>query len=112
MEAPICLRKVSSTSADCAQAGNTWTYRADPYVLADHAVIGEDIAQGEAIRRFAITARTWCSQKPITVYEGRTVGYKSICRFPTIRARELRLEVLEADGDVRLRALDFHCVGR
>ena len=100
-----------ATLADCAQEGDTWEYRADAYVLADHVVIGEDIALGEAIRRFAITATTWCSQKPITVYEGRTVGYKTICRFPPIRARKLRLEVLEADGEVRLRTLDFHCAG-
>ena len=98
--------------SDCAREGNCWTYRADPYAVVDHAVVGEDIAHGESIRRFAIRAANGDRQTPITVYEGYAVRHKAICRFPAIRSREFRLEVLEADGEVRLRKLEFHYVGK
>jgi len=97
--------------ADCEHTGDSWEYHASPSALVDHAVIGENIARGEAIRRFAIVATTWCSGKPITVFEGRTVGHKAICRFPPIRVRSIRLSVLEAEGGVELRQLEFHREG-
>ena len=72
---------------------------------------GEDVAKGESIKRFRIVTGSWHSGCPVTMYEGTAVGYREICRFPTVRTRGMRFEVLEADGAVDLARLDFHFVG-
>jgi len=96
-----------ATRTDCVLDENRWIYRSDQTFRCDHAVIAEDIAQGERILRFAIRARMHSNQKPITVFEGRFVGAQAICPFPTIRAREIWLEVLDTDGAPQLARLDF-----
>ena len=97
-----------ATLADAEQSGMTWTCSFEESTLVDHVVIAEDITQGEHIKRFAVKI---ASDTPITVCEGYTVGHKAVCRFPVVRARSIFLEVLEAEGDVKLKSLDFFHVG-
>jgi alpha-L-fucosidase len=98
------------TLAECEREDNVWSWKApDPWALVDHVDIGEDIARGEAIRRFRIVTGA-----SVTMYEGRGVGYREVCRFPAVRTRGMRgmrLEVLESDGPIDLARLDFHFVG-
>ena len=94
-----------ATLRDFTRDGNSWEYTSKTFLLVDHVVVAEDIAKGEHVFRFAIHAG---AQEAITVYEGRTVGHKTVCRFPPIRTRGLRFEVIEAEGDVELRALELH----
>lgn len=85
---------------------NTWVYDGKERVLADHLVVQEDLTQGEHVRRFAVqmlVERYW-----ITLWEGRNIGHKAICRFPMVPVRKVRLQVLEADGPVTMRAIELH----
>jgi alpha-L-fucosidase len=57
-------------------------------------VIGEDIAQGERVRRFEVEALmdgTWTK-----IWAGTVVGHHRIERFEPIRATELRLIILDS----------------
>ena len=99
------FRAPVATLSSCTRAGNRWEFSSDGRFLVDHAVIAEDISKGEHIERFAIKVD---APEPITVYEGYTVGHKAICQFPAILARKVWLEVLESNGDVSLRTLEFH----
>ena len=85
---------------------NSWVYTPGERVLMDHMVIQEDIGLGEHVRRFVVEIMP--GQDWITLYEGRSVGHKSICPFPLVAASKVRLRVLEADGQVKLRALELH----
>ncbi len=100
-----------ATLADCRREGNAWAVEAKPYLVADHAVIGEETALGEHIRRFALVAETPHGGKRITLFEGQSVGQRAICRFPTVHARRLWLEVTEAEGEVSLSRLEWHHAG-
>jgi len=88
---------------------SSWVYAPEERFLVDHAVIQEDIGEGEHIRRFAIQiqpGRDW-----VTLFEGQSVGHKAICPFPLAAARRLRLLILEANGPAKLRSLSLCAAG-
>ena len=88
---------------------NVWEYRCEEPFTVDHVVVQEDIAQGEHVRRFAIEFDTYpkCCIRPVTIYEGRNIGHKAVCRFPTVEAGKITLRVTEADGPVALRDMEL-----
>jgi alpha-L-fucosidase len=78
-------------------------------IMIDHAVIGENLANGEHVRRFRIGVFPFSgSRYPITVYEGYNIGHKAICRFPAICAEEVVLEIIESDGEFEITELNFY----
>ncbi len=88
--------------------GDCWNIHVDnePWerdALVDTVVIEEDITEGEAVREFRILA--YGGTMPICVYHGKNIGHKAICRFPTIRTYGIAVEVLSAEGEVRLRSV-------
>ena len=89
--------------------GATWTVLFDEPVQVDHVVIQEDLRGGEHIRRFEIEVLLSSSARAgIKVHGGESVGHKAICHFPLVSARGLRFRVTEADGAVRLQALNVY----
>ena len=92
---------------DCKRDGLEWRYRSEDIFRCDHVILGEDITQGERISRFAIRARVHGNQKPITVFEGQWPGFQAICPFPTIRAKEIWVEVLECEAEPQVRRMEF-----
>ena len=80
--------------------------------LVDTAVIEEDIVDGEAVNEFRILARLPFGGKMICVYNGKTIGHKAICRFPTIRTGKITLEVISSDGEVKIKSLKAYKVSR
>ncbi|MBS3734383.1 MAG: alpha-L-fucosidase [Phycisphaerae bacterium] len=99
---PLCTR------ADCRQAGNRLVYEpAEPFLM-DHAVIQEDITRGEHVRRFAIRITPAPEGRDTTLYEGKSIGHKAICRFPLVKACKAWLEIVDADGEGEIRELQFH----
>ncbi|MDH7568439.1 MAG: alpha-L-fucosidase [Armatimonadota bacterium] len=99
-----------ATLGDFTREGDTWSARFPEGELVDHAVVQEELAQGERIRRFQIQAVPAAGGKPITLYEGYNVGHKAICRFPPLRVREVCVRVTEACAPPQLRSLSLHLV--
>ena len=97
-----------ATLADFARQGDSWAFESSPYTPIDCVVVGEDIARGESITRFAIKAQPEHGRVAITLYEGHAVGCRAICRFPTFRARRVWLDVLASEGDVFLSRLKLY----
>jgi len=100
-----------STLADCEESENTWTWRPSEPALIDHAIIEEEIALGESVKSFRLEIVSVHQKMPITIYDGHSIGHKAICRFPAVKAGEVRLVVTESDGNVQLRALNFYGAG-
>ncbi len=92
--------------ADWARDGSSWTYAASSSFLVDHVVIAEDLTRGEHIERFEIAVDG--DDCPIVVHQGLTVGHRAICSFPPVRARRIRLDVIDSVGDVTLSKLEVH----
>ncbi len=98
--------------ADCRQDGNAWIWEPAEAVLLDHVVAQEDLAEGEHVRRFRVQISPYPYGGAITVHEGLSMGHKAICPFPLVRAKSVRVEILEADGEPRLRTLAFFGAGQ
>ncbi|NBB96502.1 MAG: hypothetical protein GVY16_12300 [Planctomycetes bacterium] len=99
---PLC------TKADCTQTHNRLVYEpGDPFLL-DHAVIQEDITRGEHVREFAIRITPAPEGRDTTLYEGKSIGHKAICRFPLVKACKAWLEIVDSSDQAEIAELQFH----
>jgi alpha-L-fucosidase len=75
--------------------------------LCRSVILSEDISEGVASRRFRLWAhipsRPRPSDRKICVCCGETIGRKLIVRIPPIRAPKFTLEILESEGECRIR---------
>jgi len=94
--------------ADGKATASGWEYTATEPIYLDHLVIQEDLAQGEAVRRFAIHVQTGVSGRMVTLFEGRNLGHKAICRLPLVACRKVVVEITEADRPAHLREVTLH----
>ena len=94
--------------ADGQVTGTGWEYECEEPFYLDHIVLQEDLTRGESVRRFAIHLQTGISGRLVTLYEGRNIGHKAICRVPLVACRKVVVEVLEADGPAPLREVTLH----
>jgi alpha-L-fucosidase len=92
-----------------SQKDNAFLYQLAEPALVNHAVLQEDLTDGEYIRRFNIKAHV--GGPPIVVWEGYNIGHKAICHFPPVRAQKIQLEITESSGPFRLRCAQFFAVG-
>ena len=94
-------------TGDFKRDGNTWVCKFHQPVPIDHVVLMEDLAAGESVRLFSIYhGAPPHGPTPISLYEGRNIGHKAICRFPLVKASAVTVQVEQADGEVRMRSLE------
>jgi alpha-L-fucosidase len=94
--------------ADGKATDTGWEYSTKEPFYLDHVIIQEDLHAGESVRRFAIHLQTALSGRMVTLYEGRNIGHKAICRLPLVACRKVVVEVTEADGPFALRSVTLH----
>lgn len=90
-------------TAPVKESDGTFSIVSDAPELIDRVVISEDLSEGQtaqAFRLYFCPARY--KNKKLLLYMGATVGHKTICQIPTVRASKLILEITESDGDFRL----------
>lgn len=63
-------------------------------VTINHAIIQEDISQGQRVRKYILEG--FSNGKWVMIKEGSSVGSKRIEEFPSIRISKIRLHILEA----------------
>ncbi len=74
----------------------------------NHAIVCEDIAQGERVRQYRIMAQVKGRWEGVHV--GTAIGHKSIDQFPTVIADAISVRADQTDGDAQLKSLDvFYC---
>ncbi|MBR2569629.1 MAG: alpha-L-fucosidase [Paenibacillus sp.] len=79
--------------------------------LIDHIILEEDLADGEAVRRFSITVVTEKSHQRVRLYEGLNIGHKAIIRLPAVKVRGIEIEFLETEGEPNLSRMSLHYAG-
>lgn len=94
--------------ADGRMTDTGWEYAPKESFYLDHVVIQEDMVRGEAVRRFAVHIQTSIGGKLVTVYEGRNIGHKAVCRIPLIACSKVVVEITEADAPIALREVTLH----
>lgn len=77
--------------------------------LVRRVVIEEDISEGESVKEWRLIA-TIPSKYPyidweVCLCEGHGIGHKHICTLPAIRAPRFKLEILDHDGDYKIKSM-------
>ena len=71
-------------------------------------VLEEDISKGQSVFEFDINVN-YNEELNIpyryTVFRGATIGKKSICSFPTVYARSLKIKIKNHDGDYKINSV-------
>jgi alpha-L-fucosidase len=70
-------------------------------VAFDRAVSMEWLAEGQHVQKYTVEAgdgKAWQ-----TLYTGTTIGHRKIDIFPRTTARQVRLRILSAAGEIRIR---------
>lgn len=93
---------------DFHREGNNWVFRPADKILVDHAVLMEDLTRGERIRSFHVQVRPYPYGDYVTVYEGKNVGHKAVCRFPAVATEEVRILVDSSDGEPVLKQISLY----
>jgi alpha-L-fucosidase len=96
-----------ATMTDGRLTDTGWEYVAKRPFFLDHIILQEELRQGEAVRRFAVHIRTVKTKQLITIYEGRNIGHKAICRLPLIGCTQVVVEITQADRPVKLRSVSL-----
>ena len=89
--------------------GNTLDLVLPSECMVDHAIIEEDLANGQRIREYRIEVRSGGKWKPVA--SGTSVGRKRIQEFAPVRTNCIRLRVTKAAPLPRVRSLAAYCVG-
>jgi len=95
--------------------GNRWIFQKPDFTLVDHVVLQEDLRYGEHVKRFALQIHQGDPHNdrmpPITLWEGTHIGHKAIVRIPPVAIMNMVVNVLEADGEVHMRNIEYHYIG-
>lgn len=90
---------------DFRREDNSWVFHPAGKILVDHAVLMEDLGRGERIRSFRILIRPYPYGDYVTVYEGKNVGHKAVCRFPAVATEEVRVLVDSSEDEPAFRQI-------
>ncbi|UVI30445.1 alpha-L-fucosidase [Paenibacillus spongiae] len=75
----------------------------------DRVVLMENIREGQRVERFRLECMVGDDWK--TIYEGRVIGYKHICRFDRVTAKRIRLVIDESRWYPTLQAFEVYDSG-
>jgi alpha-L-fucosidase len=78
-----------------------------PYAV-NHAVLMEEIAQGERVRQYVLEGETAAGWQPLAT--GACIGHKHIQRFERVVVSRLRLRLLASMGEPQIRRLAAYLV--
>ncbi len=93
-----------SAAADARQATIEITFQ--QAITFDTAVTLEWLNDGQHIEHYSIQA--WTGSKWLTLAEAQAIGHKKIDRFPITTASRVRLNILGASGQIRIREFQLY----
>jgi len=103
-------RRFGRAVAATAGEGHTLELALDRPRTIDHAILMEEIAEGERIVAYQVRGLT-ADDEWRTLGQGTCVGHKRIERFPATRVSKVRLQIAEAKAQPRIRRLAVYSVG-
>lgn len=91
-----------------AESSSRYVFMPDAPLLLNHVAAQEDLAGGERVREFTVKIQPEHGREAITVYAGRSIGHRAVCRFPEVRAYRAWLEITRSDGEPKMRCVAFY----
>ncbi len=101
-------RRFQTPLASTSGSGNKLTLKLESEKKINHIIIQEDIQHGERIRNYIVEGLV--DGKWQTLAEGQSVGHKRIQQFKDVRVNRIRIKVLKADREPRIKALSVYYV--
>jgi alpha-L-fucosidase len=89
---------------------NNYTLTMDHEICMNHAIIEEDLSEGDGIMQYRFSAVRSSDLEKVVLYEGTSLGHKRIIEFPEINTKEVALEILESNGTHRLKRISLYYV--
>jgi alpha-L-fucosidase len=74
----------------------------------DRAITMEWLNEGQHIEQYRMEA--WDGKRWNSIIEGRAIGQEKIDRFPAVTASRVRLNILAASGEIRIREFQLYDV--
>lgn len=102
-------RRFGTPLAHATGRGQEHELRLLTETVIDHIVTMEQIAHGQRIRRYVIEGQTQAGW--LELVAGTAIGHKKIDYFPAVAVHAVRLRVLEACGEPRIRDLAIYHAG-
>ncbi len=96
-------RRFGKTLAETSGRGNMVELKLVKPATIDHAIIMEQITEGERIREYALEG--WTKDQWQTLCTGSCVGHKRIEKFATVEVSKVRLNVTKSAAEPLIRKL-------
>jgi len=102
-------RRFGRSIAETSGQGEAVAIKLDRPANIDHAIVMEDIRQGERVREFVVEGLSGGQWK--TLCRGQSIGHKRIDRFPPAEISAVRLRVTKSIAPPIIRRLAVFAVG-
>lgn len=105
------VRKNESGKYEIAYSEETYRMISDTVNLPTvrRVVIEEDITEGEGVKHWRLFANIPAKypyfEWEVSICEGYGIGHKRICNIPAMRCPRFRLEILESDGECKIKSI-------
>lgn len=103
-------RRFGKSLAETKGAGETVELTLEKPARIDHAILMEDIAEGERVREYVVEAQVGDQWKEIA--KGQSIGHKRIEKFDPVETSVIRFRGLKSDSTPLIRKLAVYCVDR
>ena len=101
-------RRFAAPYTAAAKSPSRYVFTPAAPLLLNHVAAQEDLTDGERIREFTVKIQPEHGREAITVYTGRSIGHRAVCRFPEVRAHRAWLEITRSDGESKMRSVAFY----
>jgi len=90
---------------------NVYTAELAEPTCVNNLVLREDINKLNVVKKFFVRAHPYpLGAPPITIFDGKTIGNKTICVFPAFYTNKIELVIEESNGDEVLTEMSTHFV--
>jgi alpha-L-fucosidase len=102
-------RRFGKSIAETSGRGELVELALDKPTLIDHAIVMEQIDEGQRVRHYVIEG--FVDGKWTELRRGQSIGQKRIERFPPVEATRIRLRTTESVAEPLIRKLAVYHVG-
>ena len=102
-------RRFGTPLASTSGRGNEVTLTLPRPQRIDHAILMEDILEGERVREYVVEVKTGPAWTQVAT--GQCIGHKRIIRFSAVEASAVRVRVLQSIAEPLLRSVAAYCIG-
>lgn len=98
-------RFANPISSKITREGDEYIITLDSEQHINHIVIEEDLSDGEAVNGFELTYFYYVD---MVLFEGKTIGHKRICSFPSAFGDTFKLKITDASKEYKIKSISVY----